>query len=177
MPSRLTWRNATKADKGELDVFCCTTPAEKPSVANGWQPRHPRKWEYEAQQYLRGRQIPGPQSPFFMRVGRTTDEELVGVAYYEEVDGPGFVYFHAAAIALPFQGDGYAAEMYDDAMDMMTARALLKGVREVQIRGLIFHQNEHSQKAAAKASADRTGEIYSTGAEEWGLTILVGEDA
>lgn len=97
MPSRLTWRNATKADKGELDVFCCTTPAEKPSVANGWQPRHPRKWEYEAQQYLRGRQIPGPQSPFFMRVGRTTDEELVGVAYYEEVDGPGFVYFHAAS--------------------------------------------------------------------------------
>lgn len=171
MTTRLRWTDANRSHRTALTKFRCTVDPRPKSAATGWQIQHPRKWEFDAQQWIRGLEPPSAQDSKFLRLG-FDGEELGAVCLYEEVDGPGYVDIHVAAVALHLQDQGISREMTADVLDTITTRAIAAGLREVMVVGRIFVHNTPSQKMATRAGADRTN-AYPTGAEEWSLRMLV----
>jgi L-amino acid N-acyltransferase YncA len=129
-------------------------------------------WEYEVQQAMRGTVIPSLQSDRFMRLG-LDGEGLATVVLWEELEGPGRVLVHAAAVALRAQGRGYGNAMLTDALDEMTGRAVNAGLPTLTVGARVFHQNSASQAMCRRAQGAPTGESYPTGADEWGLVLLL----
>ena len=77
---------------------------------------------------------PPCQPPNFALVGR--DAAGIGaVVFYEEMDGPGQVEIHLAAVAQRFRrrGGGWADEMLSTLLDTLTTRALEQGIDLVDV--------------------------------------------
>jgi len=170
----LTFRDAVhRLDRRALSQFTCTQDPERCWSADaGWHYEHPREWEYDVRREIRGISIPSAQSPFALRVGYV-GEELATVVYREEVDGPASVMCHLAAVALDFQGRGFGALLLVDALDTITSVAVQAGLHKVHISGVIFRENERSQRMCHAIGADRTGEDFPAGGEEWGYSLPV----
>lgn len=172
--SLLNWRDARPEHRRELCVFTCTTPPIPKSRATNWQVTHPKLWEFEAQQMIRALEAPGAGSSHHLRVGED-DEGLAAVSYFEFLDGPAYVDLIVGGIAtrLRGKGGGYADEMMEDTLDVITVAALGARVQEVRIEGRIFEENHHSQEMCRRAGFRHTDDTGAPGVQIWSLNLLL----
>jgi hypothetical protein len=167
----LAWRHATFVHRPALDVFQCT---EKPikSASTGWRPYHPRFWEHDAQQIIRGLEPPF-SPPKHLLVG-LDDVGLAAAVHWEELDGPSFVEVRVAGLALRCRrtGGGYADEMMVQALDAMTARALDVRVDSVTVTCYVYELNHPSQRMCRHAGLRHTGD-GAQGVQMWSRDLPI----
>jgi hypothetical protein len=172
----LSWDFARHEDREEIKVFICTTEPTK-SASTGWKTGHPRRWEYEVQQWIRRLEPGGTNaSPYRLRVGRDS-LGLAAISYYEFLDGPRQVDLLVMAIAqrLRHAGLPYADEMFVDTLDAITTEALeyeREDIDTVFLKGRVNEKNRASREMCRRAGLSYL-EPAGPGVEVWGANFLV----
>lgn len=122
---------------------------------------------------------PACRPPEYLQLG--WDDEGIGAAiFWEELDGPGQVELHVAAVALRYRrrGGGVADEMMTHTLDALTTRALELGVDLVEASTWIDEQNRASQNMCRRFGFRQVAFKDDEGLQRWSGTILIaGTDA
>lgn len=172
-----TWRRAVKSDQAQIDLFVCTDP-EKPqrSKDTRWQPRHPRLWEYDAQQMIRSLRVPARgQTETWVLVDA---EGVAGVCSWSLLDEPGYVHLDVAGVAIRHRraGSRLGELLVRSALSEIEAWAIQAGAREMYVDCEIYGLNDKSLRLA-RAFGMTLVEEAGTGAQTWALRYpLRGED-
>lgn len=141
---------ADRADVGELQNFVCTVPA-KPTrnAGTGWQPQHPRMWEYDAQQTIR--RLAGEwrlpcHRPRAMYIARDP-QGIAAVAAWEELEGPRVVQLEVVGVAMRHRRQkGLVARTFANAvLSEMEQAAVADNAPELFMQGEIYHANDASE--------------------------------
>ena len=102
------------------------------------------------------------------------EEGIAGLVHWIEIDGPGAIDLAQVGVALRLRGQGgdVASELLRQAFDEMTARAVAADVEEIDVLGMIYHENHPSQRLARAAGFVQTGQ-GAPGVQEWSGRIIV----
>lgn len=169
--SLLTWRSAEGKDRGALQVFTCAVNPLPYQPREPYRPRHPKPWELDVQQRIRGLRPPlGPDE--ILLVGE--DEAGIGAVSYSWVsdNGPSIIKLLAIAVATRHRGQGgaHADEALQVALEAAGERASLNGLASFLAVGWIDRRNHVSKKMAERVGFLHVGNTPA-GLEEW--TVIV----
>ncbi len=173
MSGLLDWRFADKCHIQDLNAFVCTDFRPRPRERT-WRTRH-GWWEFEVQSCIRDLRPPY-RGGAFLRVGYD-GLGLAAACFVEELDGPDVVEMSLSAVAvrLRHKGGGYADEMFADALDVVTTRALAAEVPEVLLIGYIYEDNAPSQALCRRNGFVHTGD-GGEGVQQWSRRLLTTAD-
>lgn len=138
-----------------------------------WQTIHPRPWERLVQSKFRTASPPYP-APEFCELG--WDKDGIGAAvFWEELDGPGQVELHVAAVANRYRGrgGGVADEMMTHAFDTMTVRAIEVGVDFIEASTWIDESNKASQKMCRRFGLRQVAFKEDENLQRWSVVLQV----
>jgi hypothetical protein len=166
--SLLSWRPAEPRDRTSLQVFTCTVP---PLPYRPPRPRHPKQWELDVQQFIRGLRPPvGPDE--MLLIG----EDASGIAAvslsWVPPQDPSVVKLLAIAVAARFRGKGgeYADEALQTTLDVIEERVSQYDLESFLAFGLIDRRNQASKRMCERAGLVHVGD-NPNGLEEWAILI------
>lgn len=169
MTQEWDWRPAHASDQHEIDHFVCTEPAKpKRSRQTNWQDEHPRLWEYDAQQMIRGLRVPSRGS---VETWVMTDEHgIAGVCSWTRLNEPGYVHLDVAGVAMRHREarTDLGFTMMSKALGEIEQWAVDVGALEMVVECEIFHANGCSLRLMRRFRMDKSDEAP-TGAQTWGL--------
>lgn len=166
-------RHARRSDRGAISVFeCAEPPKPEKSAATGWKLAHPRQWEYEAQQMIRGlaKRVPAA-APLRVFVAED-DDGLAAVVSWREVSGPAEIHLDVVGIARRHRrrGGGFARALVRAVLSEIEAAAIDAGADELYLEGEIFNLNDASLRLTSDFKFDLLEE-HATGAQTWSLKV------
>lgn len=174
MSGLLDWQDGHTGHIPDLHAFVCTAFKPRPRERT-WRSRD-GWWEYEVQSRIRDLRPPY-RAGCFLRLGYDGDG-LAAVSYVEEIDGPDILEMALGAVALRLRhkGGGYADEMFADALDIITTRALAAQVVEVLLLGRVWEQNAPSQALCRRHGFGHTGDV-GKGVQQWSRYLPTTPDS
>lgn len=160
MTSPVTWRDATKADRGQLQLFVCTETVRRRQPFKGQRvgATFEHEWEVEAQSYIRGMKPPAP--PLQMMLIGEDETGLAAVAWTQQVDGPHDVFVKVAGVALRLRavgGSSVGSQMMNEIVQrhMSILEASSSDEEELIISGNVDRRNTASQSFCRRNDAER----------------------
>jgi hypothetical protein len=166
--SLLSWRPAERRDRTNLQVFTCTVP---PFPYKPPRPRHPKQWELDVQQFIRGLRPP-VSSDEMLLIGEDADGiAAVSLSWVPSQD-PSIVKLLAIAVATCCRGKGgeYADEALQTTLETIEERVSKYDLESFLAFGLIDRRNQASKKMCERAGLTHVGDDPN-GFEEWAVLI------
>lgn len=160
MSGDIIWRSAIPRDRAALMNFTCTERGRK-NPLQGWRTDHPRPWELRVQSGIRDLRPPY-RSPKFLLVG-FEPRGIAAAAYYEELDGPGFVNINLVAVAERYRHTPERAVSKQLAEELEAA--LFDRVQEVPdldrvvVTSVVHPENKASRRFCEEAGLEEDGAL------------------
>lgn len=183
MNAALTWAELGKEHLSALQNFVCTDPPKpEVSAATGWVGKHPRMYEYDAQQVIRSMGKKWRLPPECSTIVGSDAEGVAVVSAWTELDGPDWVHLDVMGVAqrLRLPGEENAAKRVGTACMQETLRrieqkAIEAGARRMNVEGEIYRENWASLRMVEHFGFTYITEAP-TGTQTWALEYLFPVD-